>query len=90
MAYTSTLLIAAGNPMTMLPYLGVTSALEAGKPLIVDRELAMPIGVILGNASWYLVLARSTNAMFRSARLAQQLVGGLLMILGAALCARIV
>ncbi|MGY3617968.1 LysE family translocator [Bradyrhizobium sp. USDA 10063] len=56
-AYTSTLLIAAANPMTILPYLGVTSALETNKPLIMDRTLATPIGVMLGSASWYLFLA---------------------------------
>jgi threonine/homoserine/homoserine lactone efflux protein len=94
-AYTSTLLIAAANPMTILPYLGVTSALEASKPLIMDRTLAMPIGVMLGSASWYLVLALSTNAMFRSLQEAaldrlNRLAGVLLMALGAALCARIV
>ena len=93
-AYTSTLLIAAANPMTILPYLGVTSALEAGEPLIMDRALAMPIGVMLGSASWYLVLALSTNAMFRSLQKAaldrlNRLVGVLLMILGVTLCARI-
>ncbi|HMF78200.1 MAG TPA: hypothetical protein VK604_21260, partial [Bryobacteraceae bacterium] len=48
------------------PYLGVASALEAGKPLIMDRALATPTGVMLGSASWYLVLALSPNAMFRS------------------------
>jgi len=94
-AYTSTLLIAAANPMTMLPYLGVASALEAGNPLIMDHALATLIGVMLGSASWYLVLALSTNAMFRSLQKAaldrlNGLAGVLLMALGAALCARIV
>ena len=94
-AYTSTLLIAAANPMTILPYLGVTSALEAGKPPIMDRALTTPIGVMLGSASWYLVLVLSTNAMFRSLRKAaldrlNRLAGILLMALGAALCAHIV
>ena len=94
-AYTSTLLIAAANPMTILPYLGVASALEAGNPLIMDRALATPIGVMLGSASWYLFLALSTNAMFRSLQKAaldrlNRLTGILLMALGASLCARIV
>jgi threonine/homoserine/homoserine lactone efflux protein len=94
-AYTSTLLIAAANPMTILPYLSVASALEAGKPLIMDPALATPIGVMLGSASWYLVLALSTNAMFRNLQNAalnrlNGLAGILLMALGAALCARIV
>jgi threonine/homoserine/homoserine lactone efflux protein len=94
-AYTSTLLIAAANPMTILPYLGVASALEAGKPLIVDRALATLVGVMLGSACWYLALALSTNAMFRSLQKGaldrlNRLAGILLMALGAALCARIV
>jgi threonine/homoserine/homoserine lactone efflux protein len=94
-AYTSTLLIAAANPMTILPYLGVASALETGNPLIMDRALAMPIGVMLGSASWYLFLALSTNTMFRSVQEAaldwfNRLTGILLMALGASLCARIV
>lgn len=94
-AYTSTLLIAAANPMTILSYLGVTSALEAGKPLIMDRALATPIGVMLGSASWYLFLALGTNTMFRSLQKAaldrfNRLTGILLMALGASLCARIV
>jgi threonine/homoserine/homoserine lactone efflux protein len=94
-AYTSTLLIAVANPMTILPYLGVASALEAGKPLIMDHALATLIGVMLGSASWYLVLALSTNAMFRNLQSAalnrlNGLAGILLMALGAALCARIV
>jgi threonine/homoserine/homoserine lactone efflux protein len=94
-AYTSTLLIAAANPMTVLPYLGVTSALETGKPLIMDRALATSIGVMLGSASWYLFLALSTNTVFRSLQKAaldrfNRLTGILLMALGASLCARIV
>jgi threonine/homoserine/homoserine lactone efflux protein len=94
-AYTSTLLIAAANPMTILPYLGVTSALEAGKPPIIDRALAMPIGVMLGSASWYLFLTLSTNTMFRSLQKAaldwfNRLTGILLIALGASLCAHIV
>jgi threonine/homoserine/homoserine lactone efflux protein len=94
-AYISTLLIAAANPMTILPYLGVSSALDAGKPLITDRALATPIGVMLGSATWYLVLALSTNAVFRNLRKASldglNSLGGILLIaLGIALCARIV
>jgi threonine/homoserine/homoserine lactone efflux protein len=93
-AYISTLLIAAANPMTILPYLGVTSALEAGKLLSMDRTLATPIGVMFGSASWYLVLALSTNAMFRPEKAMldrlNRLAGILLMALGAGLCARTV
>jgi threonine/homoserine/homoserine lactone efflux protein len=93
-AYTSTLLVAAANPLTILPYLGVTSALEIGKPLIVDRALTTPIGVMFGSASWYLVLALGANAMLRPRKATLDrlnwLAGILLMALGAALCARIV
>jgi threonine/homoserine/homoserine lactone efflux protein len=94
-AYTSTLLIAAANPMTILPYLGFTSALEAGKPLIMDRALVTSIGVMLGSASWYLLLALGTNTMFRSLQKAaldrlSRLSGILLIALGGSLCAGIV
>ena len=94
-AYTTTLLIAAANPMTILPYLGVTSALEAGKPLIMDRALVTSIGVMLGSASWYLLLALGTNTMFRSLQKAaldrlSRLSGILLIALGGSLCAGIV
>ena len=94
-AYASTLLIAAANPMTILPYLAVTSALDTGQPLILDRALATPIGVMLGSASWYLFLALSTNTVFRCFQKTVQdwfnrLTGILLMALGASLCTRIV
>jgi threonine/homoserine/homoserine lactone efflux protein len=94
-AYTSTLLIAAANPMTILPYLGAASALEAGKPVIMDRALATSIGVMLGSASWYLVLALSTHTVFRNLQNAaldrfNRLTGILLMAVGASLCARVV
>jgi threonine/homoserine/homoserine lactone efflux protein len=88
-------LIAAANPMTILPYLGVASALETGQPLIMERALATSIGVMLGSASWYLFLTLSTNTMFRSLQKAaldwfNRLTGILLIALGASLCARIV
>ncbi|MBR1125419.1 LysE family transporter [Bradyrhizobium lablabi] len=94
-AYTTTLLIAAANPMTILPYLGVTSALDIGNPLIMDRALATPIGVMFGSASWYFFLVLSTNTMLRSLQKAvldwfNRLTGILLMALGASLCTRIV
>jgi threonine/homoserine/homoserine lactone efflux protein len=94
-AYTSTLLVAAANPLTLLPYLGVASALTAGEPLIMDRALATSFGVMLGSASWYLVLALGTNAMFRGLQKAaldrlSRLAGIPLMALGAALCVRTV
>ena len=94
-AFTSTLLIAAANPMTMLPYLAFAAAPPAGNPLIMNRGVAASIGVMLGSASWYLVLALSTNAMFQHLQKATldrlNIVAGiLLMALGAALCARVV
>jgi threonine/homoserine/homoserine lactone efflux protein len=93
-AYISALLIAAVNPMTILPYLGVASALETGKPLILDRALATPIGVTFGSASWYLALTLSTNAMLRLNKVTldqlNRLAGILLIIIGAALCACII
>jgi threonine/homoserine/homoserine lactone efflux protein len=94
-AFMSTLLIAAANPMTMLPYLAIAAVPEAGSPLIMSRGFAASIGVMLGSASWYLVLALSTNAMFQNLQKAtldrlNNLAGILLIGLGAALCARIV
>jgi threonine/homoserine/homoserine lactone efflux protein len=94
-AFMSTLLIAAANPMTMLPYLAIAAVPQAGNPLITSRGFAAPIGVMLGSASWYLVLALSTNAMFKNLQKATldrlNVVAGILLIgLGATLCARIV
>jgi threonine/homoserine/homoserine lactone efflux protein len=93
-AFMSTLLVAAANPMTMLPYLAIAAVPQAGNA-ITSRGLAAPIGVMLGSASWYLVLALSTNAMFQNLQKATLdrlniLAGILLTGLGAALCARIV
>jgi threonine/homoserine/homoserine lactone efflux protein len=94
-AFMSTLLIAAANPMTMLPYLAIAAVPQAGNPPIMSRGFAAPIGVMLGSASWYLVLALSTNAMFQNLQKAtldrlNMLAGILLIGLGATLCARIV
>jgi threonine/homoserine/homoserine lactone efflux protein len=94
-AFLSTLLIAAANPMTMLPYLAIAAVPQAANPLFVSRELAASIGVMLGSACWYLVLALSADAMFQNLqkRTLDRLngVAGVLLIgLGAALCARIV
>ncbi|MGK9171078.1 LysE family translocator [Inquilinus limosus] len=94
-AFMSTLLIAAANPMTMLPYLAIAVVPQAGNPLITSRGFAAPIGVMLGSASWYLVLALSTNAMFQNLQKAtldrlNGIAGILLIGLGAALCGRIV
>lgn len=94
-AFMSTLLIAAANPMTMLPYLAIAAVPQAGNPLIMSRGFAAPIGVMLGSASWYLVLALSTNAVFQNLQTAMldrlNVLAGILLIgLGAALCAWIV
>lgn len=94
-AFMSTFLIAAANPMTMLPYLAIAAVPQAGNPLITSRGFAAPIGVMLGSASWYLVLALSTNAVFQNLQTAMldrlNVLAGILLIgLGAALCAWIV
>ena len=94
-AFLSTLLIATANPMTMLPYLAIAAVPQTGNPLISSRGFGMPMGVMLGSACWYLVLALSTNAMFRHLQRATldrlNILAGILLIgLGAALCARIV
>jgi threonine/homoserine/homoserine lactone efflux protein len=94
-AFMSTLLIAAANPMTMLPYLAIAAVPPAGSPLIIGRGFAATIGVMLGSAAWYLVLALSTKAMLQNMQKATLdrlniFAGILLMGLGAALCARIV
>ena len=94
-AFMSTLLIAVANPMTMLPYLAIAAMPQAANPLIMSRGFAAPIGVMLGSAFWYLVLALSTNAMFQNLQKAtldrfNTLAGILLIGLGAALCVRIV
>jgi threonine/homoserine/homoserine lactone efflux protein len=94
-AFMSTLLIAAANPMTMLPYLAIAAEPQAGNPLIMSRGFAVPIGVMLGSASWYLVLALSTNAIFHNLQRATldrlNILAGILLIgLGVALCAQII
>jgi threonine/homoserine/homoserine lactone efflux protein len=94
-AFMSTLLIAAANPMTMLPYLAIAAVPQATNPLIMSRGVAAPIGVLLGSASWYLVLVLSTNAMLQNLQRTTldrlNILAGILLIgLGAALCARIV
>jgi threonine/homoserine/homoserine lactone efflux protein len=94
-AFMSTLLIAAANPMTMLPYLAIAAVPQAGTPLIMGRGFAAPIGVMLGSASWYLVLTVSTSAMLQNLQKATldrlNILAGILLIgLGAALCGRIV
>jgi threonine/homoserine/homoserine lactone efflux protein len=91
----STLLIAAANPMTMLPYLAIAAVPQAANPLIMSRGFAVPAGVMLGSASWYLVLALTTNAMLQNLPKATLdrlniLAGILLAGLGVALLGRIV
>jgi threonine/homoserine/homoserine lactone efflux protein len=93
-AFMSTLLIAAANPMTMLPYLAIAAVPQAGSPLIMSRGFAAPVGVMLGSAAWYLVLALGTNAVFQNLQKATldrlNIFAGILLIgLGAALWARI-
>lgn len=95
-AFMSTLLIAAANPMTMLPYLAFTAVpSQAGNPAIMNRGFAAPIGVMLGSASWYLFRALSTNAISKNLRKAMldrfNILAGIVLIgLGATFGARIV
>jgi threonine/homoserine/homoserine lactone efflux protein len=94
-AFMSTLLIAAANPMTMLPYLAIAAVPQTGNTPIMSRGFAAPVGVMLGSASWYLVVALSTNAMFQNLQKATldrlNILAGILLVgLGAALWARIV
>ena len=94
-AFISTFLVATANPMTMLPYLAIAAAPQAASPLIMGRGLAGPLGVMLGTASWYLVLALATNATFQNLRRPTlerlNILAGILLIgLGVALLGRIV
>ena len=94
-AFMSTLLVGAANPMTMLPYLAIAALPQAGNPPTMNRGFVVPVGVMLGSASWYLVLALSTNAMFQNLQKAtldrlNNLAGILLIGLGGALCTPIV
>ncbi len=94
-AFMSRLLIAAANPMTMLPYLAIAAVPQTGNPLIMSRGFAVPAGVMLGSASWYLVLALTTNATFQNLQKVTldrlNILAGILLIgLGVALLGRIV
>jgi threonine/homoserine/homoserine lactone efflux protein len=94
-AFVSTLLIAASNPMTMLPYLAIAGEPQAASPLIIGRGFAAPIGVMLGSACWYLIVALSTNAVFHNRQKARvehitRLAGIFLIGLGAAICAQVI
>jgi threonine/homoserine/homoserine lactone efflux protein len=94
-AFMSTLLLAAANPMTVLPYLAIAALPQAGNPPTMGRGFAVPIGVMLGSASWYLVLALSSNAIRQNLQKAtldrlNNLAGILLIGLGVALLGRIV
>jgi hypothetical protein len=81
--------------MTTLPYLAIAAVPQAANPLSISRGVAAPIGVLLGSASRYRVLALSTNAILQYLQKTTLdrlnfLAGILLIGLGAALCARIV
>ena len=94
-AFLSALLIAAANPMTILPYLAIAAAPQAESPLIVSSAFAAPIAVMLGSAFWYLVLTLGAKAMARNLQKAtldrlNSLAGILLIGLGVALLGRIV
>ena len=94
-AFLSALLIAAANPMTMLPYLALAAAPQAESPLTMNRAFAAPIAVMLGSTSWYLVLTLGAKAMARHLQKATldrlNILAGILLIgLGVALLGRIV
>ena len=81
--------------MTMLPYLAIAAVPQAGNLPIMSRGFAVPVGVMLCSASWCLVIAFSTKAMFQKLRKAtldrlNNLAGILLIGLGGALWAHIV
>ncbi|MDQ8728872.1 LysE family transporter [Bradyrhizobium sp. LHD-71] len=93
-AFLSMLLIAAANPMTSLPYLAIVAVPQAERQPIMSCGLAVPIGVMLGSASWYLALALAANTMFQNLEHAMldrlnTLAAILLIGLGAAFCVRV-
>ena len=94
-AFLSALLIAAANPMTILPYLTIAAAPQAESPPIMSRAFAAPIAVMFGSAFWYLVLTLGAKAMARNLQKATldrlNILAGMLLIgLGVALLGRIV
>jgi threonine/homoserine/homoserine lactone efflux protein len=91
-AYTSSLLLATTNPLTLMPYIALASA-NGGKAPSATEFLALPIGAMLGSAFWYFAVVLSTNAIFRTMSGSlldwlNRIAGILLMAFGATLCAR--
>lgn len=92
-AYGSTLLLALCNPMTILPYLATASGFVVRVPFYSRGSILIPLGVVLGATSWYVVLS-SAALLFRrqvsgisAARL--NLVAGTMLIgLGGGIVAR--
>lgn len=94
-AFLSALLVAAANPMTMLPYLALAAEPQAAGSLVVGRGFGAAIGVMFGSASWYLMVALSAKAMFQglpgpSLDRLNMVAGALLIGLGVALFGRTV
>jgi threonine/homoserine/homoserine lactone efflux protein len=90
-AFISTLLIASANPMTILPYLAIAAVQQADAPETAPRVFAVPIGVMIGSASWYLALCLGTKAMLRKLQTAMLdrisiLAGVSLIAAGVGLC----
>ncbi len=81
-AYVSTLALALTNPMTILPYLAVTSALASGGGRSM-HFLPMVAGIVVGAGVWYAAL--SSGALLFSRFLGQAFVGRLNMVAGTAL-----
>ena len=62
-AYLSGLMLALSNPMTILPYVAITSVSSAQTIAPVGRTFLMVPGVILGATCWYAVLSSAAATL---------------------------
>ena len=64
-AYTSTLALTLSNPMTILSFAGVFAGIGLGSvnAVSIDAALALVVGVFVGSATWWLVLASVTTRL---------------------------
>src|ERR1700681_1900884 len=64
-AYTSTLALTLSNPMTIFSFAGVFAGLGLGSvsAASADAALALVLGVFVGSATWWLVLAGVTTRL---------------------------
>ena len=65
-AFLTTLMLALFNPMTILPYLAIASALTMETSSSVGSSALMVVSVMLGATCWYAVLS-SGASVFRHA-----------------------